>query len=99
MIPGVAGTQTLPRLTGLSTALALTLSGEAIDAPRARELGLVQQVVAPAALRDRTRRLACRLAQIPAELRRPLKRLVSSSLDYPLAAGLAIERRLAMAAG
>lgn len=98
MIPGVAGTQTLPRLTGLSTALALTLCGDAIDAARARELGLAQHVVAPAALRERTRRLARKLAGIPPELRRPLKRLVSTSLDYPLEAGLAIERRTALAA-
>jgi enoyl-CoA hydratase len=44
LIPGYAGTQRLPRLIGTANALYLLLTGENIDADRAKEIGLVQMV-------------------------------------------------------
>jgi 3-hydroxyacyl-CoA dehydrogenase len=46
LIPGATGTQRLPRLVGREAALRMMITGETINATRARELGLVDQVVA-----------------------------------------------------
>ncbi len=46
IIPGYGGTVRLARLVGLGRAIELTLTGEMIDAERAREMGLVSAVVA-----------------------------------------------------
>ena len=48
ILPGAGGTQRLPRLVGLRTALDLMLTGKQLDARRARKIGLVDEVV-PAA--------------------------------------------------
>ncbi|MCA9736889.1 MAG: enoyl-CoA hydratase-related protein [Gemmatimonadota bacterium] len=47
IIPGYGGTRRLARLVGLGRALELTLTGAHIDARRAYEIGLVNQVYAP----------------------------------------------------
>ncbi len=58
MIPGYAGTQRLPRLTGLGDALFLLMSGEMITAEEALRMGLVQKVVEPEQLMEETLRIA-----------------------------------------
>ncbi len=45
LIPGLGGTQRLPRLIGLKAALELIMSGENIDVRQAKEIGLVDQIV------------------------------------------------------
>jgi enoyl-CoA hydratase/carnithine racemase len=60
-----AGTWRLARAIGTRPALELALTGETIDAARARTLGLVTRVVAPQRLGDATRELAQRLAECP----------------------------------
>jgi len=45
IIPGFGGTQRLPRVVSLPTALDLILSGRRVDAKRARKIGLVDAVV------------------------------------------------------
>ncbi len=45
LMPGAGGTQRLPRLVGLEAALQMILSGDAVSAARALDLGLVDQVV------------------------------------------------------
>lgn len=45
LVPGAGGTQRLPRLIALPDALELMLTGKRIAAHRARELGLVDEVV------------------------------------------------------
>ncbi len=47
LIPGYGGTQRLTRLIGRGLATQYLISGEMIDAKRALEIGLVNQVVAP----------------------------------------------------
>jgi enoyl-CoA hydratase len=58
MIPGYAGTQRLPRLTGLGDALFLLMSGEMITSDEALRIGLVQKVVEPEQLMEETVRIA-----------------------------------------
>lgn len=44
IIPGMGGTQRLPRLVGLENALPLLLSGKVISAKEAKEIGLVDEI-------------------------------------------------------
>jgi enoyl-CoA hydratase len=52
LIPGYAGTQRLPRLTGMGDALFLLMTAEMIGADDALRIGLVQKVVEPEELMD-----------------------------------------------
>lgn len=45
LLPGAGGTQRLPRLIGAEKALQFILSGDPIPAPKARELGIVDEVI------------------------------------------------------
>jgi 3-hydroxyacyl-CoA dehydrogenase/enoyl-CoA hydratase/3-hydroxybutyryl-CoA epimerase len=45
LLPGAAGTQRLPRLVDIQTALDLLLTGKQIDARKAKKVGLVDEVV------------------------------------------------------
>jgi 3-hydroxyacyl-CoA dehydrogenase/enoyl-CoA hydratase/3-hydroxybutyryl-CoA epimerase len=50
LIPGVGGTQRLPRLIGLQRALDMILSGRNVRAKKAYQMGLVDELVHPAIL-------------------------------------------------
>src|SRR5207237_1257818 len=62
LIPGMGGTQRLPRRVGLQAALDMILTGRNVRAKKALQLGLVDEMVHPAILReiaiDRARGLA-----------------------------------------
>ncbi|HSL82284.1 MAG TPA: 3-hydroxyacyl-CoA dehydrogenase NAD-binding domain-containing protein, partial [Thermoanaerobaculia bacterium] len=57
LIPGLGGTQRLPRLVGVPDALDLILTAKQIDAKKARRLGLVDATCHPADLRAAALRL------------------------------------------
>jgi enoyl-CoA hydratase/carnithine racemase len=95
MIPGVAGTQTLPRLLGVGRALDIVLTGRRLGAREALRLGLVARVLPPHGFARRALREATALAALRPELASRLKRGVKEGLDRPLAEGLELERRLA----
>jgi 3-hydroxyacyl-CoA dehydrogenase/enoyl-CoA hydratase/3-hydroxybutyryl-CoA epimerase/3-hydroxyacyl-CoA dehydrogenase/enoyl-CoA hydratase/3-hydroxybutyryl-CoA epimerase/enoyl-CoA isomerase len=57
LIPGWGGTQRLPRLIGPGPAAEMICSGESVKADRARELGIVFDVVPSDRLLDEARRL------------------------------------------
>ena len=63
IIPGLGGTQRLPRLVGHAKALEMNLVGDPIDAYEALRLGLVSQVVPDHELFDTTMSWARKLAQ------------------------------------
>ena len=56
VLPGLGGTQRLPRLIGVSEALDLILTGKEVDARKARRLGLVHDTCHPADLRQAAER-------------------------------------------
>jgi enoyl-CoA hydratase len=96
MIPGVAGTQTLPRAVGLGRALELTLSGRTLDAGTARAVGLVHRVVPRVRLDVTAMALARRLARLDPALVGAVRRCVRAANDHAVTDGLALERRLAL---
>ncbi|HVO10720.1 MAG TPA: fatty acid oxidation complex subunit alpha FadJ [Vicinamibacteria bacterium] len=63
LLPGAGGSQRLPRLVGLATALDLILTGRSLKARRALEAGLVDEVCPAAILVDVARRAALALAE------------------------------------
>ncbi|MEO6518555.1 MAG: enoyl-CoA hydratase-related protein [Pseudoxanthomonas sp.] len=63
LIPGFGGTQRLLRLAGRAATLELCLLGTNIDAARALELGIVNQVVPAAELETETVKVAAQLAR------------------------------------
>ena len=82
LIPGMGGTQRLPRLIGASNALDMILTGRNIRAKKALQMGLVDEMVHPSILPDLAVRRAGELASrslVPA--RRGAKGLVGSALN------------------
>ncbi len=69
LIPGAGGTQRLPRLVGLQEALTIILEGRNVRAKRALKMGLVDELVHPAILRDVALRRARELAETPRKRR------------------------------
>ncbi|WP_044875341.1 3-hydroxyacyl-CoA dehydrogenase NAD-binding domain-containing protein [Pseudomonas sp. LFM046] len=70
LLPGAGGTQRLPRLIGAESALNLILSGEHIDAERARLLGILDRIAPSAeALLDEARAYAQELIDCSAPAR------------------------------
>jgi enoyl-CoA hydratase/carnithine racemase len=99
LIPGVGGTQTLPRAIGLGRAAAMLLGGEWLDGRAAVRCGLALSAVAPSRLDRSARALARRIARIEPALLRAAKESVRRGLDVSLAEGLGLERRLGYALG
>ncbi len=62
LIPGAGGTQRLPKLVGLRQALDMILASKNIRAKKALDIGLVDEMVHPAILRDIAIRRARELA-------------------------------------
>jgi len=96
MIPGVAGTQTLPRAVGLARALDVTLTGRALDAREAVTMGFVHRVVPRARLDGVALALARRLARLEPALVAGVRRCVRAAFDGAIAEGVALERRVGL---
>jgi enoyl-CoA hydratase/carnithine racemase len=94
MIPGVAGTQTTPRLAGWGRALDLVLTGREVSAAKAFEWGLVTRLAPADQLGAAAMKLARRMTQIPPDLVCRAKRAVDEGLDSRLEDGLRLEARL-----
>jgi enoyl-CoA hydratase/carnithine racemase len=81
----------LPRLIGFGRAMELLVLGDELDAERAFELGLANQVVAEAELPGVTESLARRLADGPALAYSTTKVLLTRELDLDLAGAIELE--------
>jgi len=94
VIPGGGGTQRLTRLVGEGTAMELILTGDAIDAAHAKEIGLVNNVVPAADLRNTVVSLATRIADKSPIALRMAKDAVKSAARMSLREGLERETDL-----
>ena len=76
IVPGDGGAWLLPRVVGMSRALEMSFTGDALDAAEALQCGLVSRVVPHAELLPEARRLAARIAANPGPTLRLTKRLL-----------------------
>jgi enoyl-CoA hydratase/carnithine racemase len=88
------GTQRLPRVIGLGRALDMILTGRAVEAEEARQIGLLTAVVEPGRHLERALELAERLAAFPQETMLSDRRAAIEGAGLPLAEGLGLEHRL-----
>ncbi len=93
LVPEAASTLLLPRLVGRRRAAELLLLGEPMDAPTAKDLGLVNRVVDDEALIEEARALAERVARQPPEAVRATKRLLGAGEREAIVAQMEEELR------
>ena len=87
ILPGWGGVMRLPRVVGPTAALDMLLSGRAVDARRARRMGLVDASVPPR-IQENSARLM--VLEAPRPRRLPLfQRFMNSALMRPLVASMA----------
>ncbi|MEV8535695.1 enoyl-CoA hydratase-related protein [Streptomyces sp. NPDC051211] len=91
LVPDGAGAYLLPRLVGPQKAKELMFFGDALTAPEAERIGLVNRVVPAEELEATARAWAERLAQGPTRAIAMTKQLVNASLDTDRATALAAE--------
>jgi 2-(1,2-epoxy-1,2-dihydrophenyl)acetyl-CoA isomerase len=99
LIPDSGGTFILPRLIGLQRAAALTMLGDKLDATRAKEWGLVYDVVPGATLMHVSLDLAKRLAAMPTRGLGLTKRGFNAGFSNDLETHLELEEELQREAG
>ena len=92
LIPGGGGTQRLPRLVGQGHAMRLIYTGEMIDAAKAAEIGLVDEVVPHDNLSEHTAALAERIAEKSPAALQAAKESIRAAWQMPLDAGLRYEK-------
>jgi enoyl-CoA hydratase len=91
LIPGYGATQRLPRLIGRGPALEMLLTGDAITAARAYELGLVNKVVSPDLLMETGRKILLKIhSKSPLAVKHALH-CVHRGLNMSLTEGLLLE--------
>lgn len=92
LIPGGGGTQRLSRVVAPGYALDLLLSGDRVNADRAREIGLVTRVAASAdSLLEEVSALAHQLAGKPPAASAFAKKAARAALEMDLKSGLSLE--------
>ena len=94
LVPGFGATQRLLRLAGRAATLELCLSGATIGAERARELGIVNRVVASDALDETVNALADQLAGAAPLAAAGILDAVLQGGEMAIDQGLALETRI-----
>ena len=91
ILPGMGGTQRLPRLVGPGVANELILSARRIDAAEAKEMGLVNRVVGEGEALNAARQLATEISKNGPLAVRYAKAAANKALDVDLVSGLEYE--------
>ena len=92
-MPGLGGTQRLPRAVGKAKAMDWCLSGRMIDAAEAERSGLVSRVVPADKLLDEALALGARIASYSLPVVLKVKESINRAYESSLAEGLQFERR------
>ncbi len=96
-IPPVGATQALVRLIGRPAAMRYLYDGTLLDAATALRIGLLDEVVAPEALRDTVQAYAATLAAKPPEALAGIRRTINIGGGSSFEEGLAMEKEVAVA--
>ena len=91
ILPGMGGTQRLPRLIGPALAKELIFTGRRISAGEAREIGLVNRVVAEGEALNAANELAAEISANGPLAVRHAKAAANRTLDVDLVSGLEFE--------
>jgi enoyl-CoA hydratase len=91
ILPGMGGTQRLPRLVGPALAKELIFSARRIDAAEAKEIGLVNRVVAQGEALNAARELAAKISANGPVAVRHAKAAANKAFDVDLISGLEYE--------
>jgi enoyl-CoA hydratase/carnithine racemase len=91
IIPGFGATQRLPRLIGTAKAMEMLLTGDQIDAEKALQLGILNQLVEEKKLMSAARELARRVISNPGQAVKMTMEAVNRGIEMPLDYGLRLE--------
>ena len=95
ILPAAGGTQTLPRILGLSGALDMLLTGKRLSGEEAFNRGMVNQIVPRERLLPAAEEMAQKIASYDPIVVRNAKQAVIKGMDMTLDQGLDLESRLA----
>jgi enoyl-CoA hydratase len=94
IMPGVGGTQRLPRFIGKAKAMDLCLTGRMMDAAEAERLGLVSRIVPADRLMEEAMAIGEKIASLSVPSAMMVKESVNRAFETTLAEGVRFERRL-----
>jgi enoyl-CoA hydratase len=89
--PGFCGTQCLPRLVGRAKAKEIMLTGENINAEEAHRIGLINHIVEPEQLEEKTYEIAMKVASKSPVQTSFIKSLVNKGADIDMHSACALE--------
>ena len=89
--PGWGGTQRLMRIVGIAKAKEMVFTGKMVSDEEAKEIGLVNNVVSNAALKDETVKMAQKIASNAALAVRMSKTAINKGRNADLDTGLGVE--------
>jgi len=92
-MPGLGGTQRLPRAVGKAKAMDLCLTGRMIDAAEAERTGLVARIVPADRLEQEALAVAAKIASFSLPVVLKIKESVNRAYESSLTEGLLFERR------
>jgi enoyl-CoA hydratase len=92
-MPGMGGTQRLPRAIGKAKAMDWCLTGRMVDAAEAERAGLVARLVPADKLEEEALAIAAKIASFSLPVVLKIKEAVNRAFESSLAEGLHFERR------
>lgn len=99
ILPGGGMTARLPQVVGAAMARRLSMTGEVVDAERARQIGLVTEVVPHDELITHALELARQIAEVPRPTMAGLKEIYTRGIDPVISPALAAEQDIAGSQG
>jgi 2-(1,2-epoxy-1,2-dihydrophenyl)acetyl-CoA isomerase len=97
--PDCGGSFFLPRVVGEKMAAELFMTGDAVSAERALQIGMVNRVAAADSLMEEAFALAARLAKMPTASIGRIKQMINGSFSNDLRAQLDLEHKCQIASG
>jgi 2-(1,2-epoxy-1,2-dihydrophenyl)acetyl-CoA isomerase len=97
--PDCGGSFFLPRAVGEKIAAELLMTGDAVAAERALQLGMINRVVPAETLLEEALKMADRLAQMPTGSIGRIKQMLNASFSNDLAAQLSLEHQCQIESG